>query len=261
MLSALLYFAAAVFLVGMAWRIFTWARTPVPLKIVLTPAPKTAGGVARRLAGEMLGFRSLFQADRRLWIPAWLFHVSLALLLAGHLGGLVVPRLAESTLGLTEGQFENLAQNAGSFAGGLAIVSLAWLLVRRFAAERLRKISTVADYLALVLLLLIVGSGNHMRFMGGLNILQARAFVAGWLAFHPVAAPASPAFAVHVVLVSVLLVYIPFSKLVHLGGATLFSPTLNQCNDPREHRHQGSGDTGTPPKTGPWSTARQARRT
>jgi hypothetical protein len=26
---------------------------------------------------------------------------------------------------------------------------------------------------------------------------------------------------------------------VHIGGATLFSPTLNQRNDPRDRRHIG----------------------
>jgi nitrate reductase gamma subunit len=46
-------------------------------------------------------------------------------------------------------------------------------------------------------------------------------------------------FAVHVLLVCALLIYIPFSKLVHIGGATLFSPTLNQRNDPRDRRHIG----------------------
>ena len=84
LLPALLYLSAAVFLIGMGWRLFKWLRTPVPLKIVLTPAPKTSSGVTRRLAEEMLGFRSLFKADRLFWIPSWLFHVSLVLLLVGH---------------------------------------------------------------------------------------------------------------------------------------------------------------------------------
>jgi nitrate reductase gamma subunit len=239
MLSALLYLAAAVFLIGMAWRVAGWVRTPVPLNIVLTPAPATTSGVARRLAGEVLWFRSLLQADRLFWVPAWLFHVSLALLFAGHLGGLVIPKVAEASLGLNESQFENLAQNAGSVVGVLAVAALLWLFLRRLVAERPRRISTFSDYFALVLLFLIIGTGNHMRFLGGLDIVQARQFVHGWLTLHPAAPPANPVFAAHVILVSALLVYIPFSKLVHLGGATLLSPTLNLPNNPREHRHLG----------------------
>ena len=240
MLSTLLYLAAAIFLIGMGWRVFHWLRTPVPLNIVLTPAPKTSAGVAQRLAGEIIWFRSLFKADRVFWIPAWLFHVSLALLFAGHLGGLVIPKFAETSLGLNENQFENLAQNAGSVVGVLAIVTLLWLLVRRLAAERPRKISTFSDYFALILLLLIIGTGNYMRFLGGLDIVQAREFVSGWLTLHPVTPPANPVFAAHIILVSALLIYIPFSKLVHIGGATLFSPTLNLRNNPREQRHAGA---------------------
>src|ERR1017187_2061361 len=117
LLSALLYLSAAVFLIGMGWCLSKWLRTPVPLKIVLTPAPKTALGVARRLAWELFGFRSLFKADPSLWIPAWLFHVSLVFLAAGHLGGLVIPKFAAATLGLTEEQFERLAQVSGSAIG------------------------------------------------------------------------------------------------------------------------------------------------
>lgn len=240
----MLYAAAAVFLLGMVWRVGKWVRTPAPLKIVLTPAPKTASGVAGRLAGEIFGFKSLFKADRLFWVPAWLFHVSLLLLFAGHLGGLVMPKFAEATLGLDESQFEHLAQVAGSGAGILAVATLLWLLVRRLASERPRAISTFSDFFALVLLLLILGTGNHMRFMGGLDIVQARQFVAGWLAFHPVPPPSNPVFAAHVLLVSALLIYIPFSKLVHLGGAALFSPTLNQRNNPRERRY-----------VGPWGSA------
>ncbi len=238
-LPVLLYAAVAVFLLGMGWRISWWLRAPAPLKIVLTPAPKTFSGVAVRLAGEIFTFRSLFKGDRYFWIPAWLFHLSLALLLIGHLGGLVMPKVAEATLGLDESQFEHLAQVAGSVAGILAISTVLWLLIRRQVGERPRSISHFSDFFALILLLLILGTGSHMRFMGGLDIMQARQFVAGWLMFHLVPPPSNPVFAAHVILVSVLLIYIPFSKLVHIGGAALFSPTLNQRNNPRERRYAG----------------------
>jgi nitrate reductase gamma subunit len=244
MLPALFYLAAAVFLAGMGWRLFTWLRAPVPLKIVLTPAPETQAGVARRIAVELFLFHSLLKGDRWLWCAAWMFHVSLLMLALGHFAGLVVPEVAQRSLGLTEGQFHELAQVAGGAFGILAVVPLLWLLVRRLAMERLRYISTFGDYLALALLLLVVLTGNQMRFMGGLDLAQARQFVSGLLTLHLVAPPSDPAFAVHLVMVCVLLAYIPFSKLMHLGGL-LFSPTLTQKNDPRERRHVGGWDTLT----------------
>ena len=235
-LADLLYCCAGVFLVGMGWRLFTWLRAPVPLKLVLTPGPKTTAGVVRRLAAEVLEFRSLFRGDRRLWAAGWAFHLSLLLLAIGHVGGLVVPEFARGVLGLSEAQFHHLAQLTGGAFGILAIVPLLYLLLRRFSNERLRYLSTFADYFALSLLLLVILTGNQMRFLGSLDMLQARQFIAGVLAFHPVAAPPAPAFVAHLLLVCALLAYIPFSKLVHLGGL-VFSPTLNQKNDPRERRH------------------------
>ena len=236
-LSMALYVAMAIFLGGMGWRIYRWIRTPVPLKIVLTPGPQKFPGVLRRLVGELFGFRALAKADRSLWTPAWLFHVSLLLLFLGHLGGLVIPHLAQTTLGLNEKQFEDMAQVVGSAVGLLEITMLVWLLIRRLLLPRVRWISTFSDYFALVLLLLIIATGNAMRFMGGLNIIQAQRFVAGWWTLHPVAPPRDPIFAVHLLLVCALLIYIPFSKMVHIGGAALFSPTLNQRNNPRQQRY------------------------
>jgi nitrate reductase gamma subunit len=235
-LADLIYCCAAVFLVGLGWRLFVWLRAPAPLKIVLTPAPATAAGVARRLAVETLTFRSLFRADRRLWAAAWLFHLSLLLLAIGHIAGLVLPEFSRHLLGLTESDFHVVAQLTGGLFGLVALVPLAGLLVRRLTSERLRYFSTFSDYFALVLLLLVLLTGNQMRFLGGIEMAQAREYVSGLLAFRPVAPPPAPAFTAHLLLVCALLVYIPFSKLVHLG-ALFLSPTLNQRNNPREKRH------------------------
>ncbi len=235
-LAAVFYLSVAVFLVGMGWHFYAWLRARVPLKIVLTPAPVTAGGVVRRLAGEAFLFRSLYRPDRKLWLAAWSFHVSLLLLLVGHFVGLVIPNFVETSLGLTEPQFHRFAQIAGGAFGILAAGSLIYLLLRRLLTERVRYISTYSDYFVLVLLLLLMGSGNHMRFLGGLDLAQARQFVSGLLLFHPAPVPSDPTFAAHLLLVSALLVYIPFSKLIHLGGL-FFSPTLNQKNNPREKRY------------------------
>lgn len=235
-LPAVCYGSAAVFAAGMAWRIWTWLRAPVPLKIVLTPAPRSTVGVLKRLAGEALLFRSLFGADPWLWGAAWLFHCSLVLLAIGHFSGLVIPGLARACLGASDAEFGELARVTGGVFGVLALAPLLWLLARRLTNARLRYLSTLSDYAALALLLLVIATGNQMRFVGGLDLEQARRFVAGLVRLHPASPPANAAFTIHVLLVCVLLVFIPFSKLVHLGGL-LLSPTFNQRNDPRERRH------------------------
>ena len=146
-----------IFLAGMGWRLFTWLRAPVPLKIVLTPGPVTDGGVVRRLAGEGFLFSSLYRADRGLWLAAWLFHVSVVLLAAGHVAGLVMPGFVQALFGLTGSEFHRWAQVTGGAFGILAAGALIYLLLRRVAAERVRYLSTYSDYFALGLLLMLVG--------------------------------------------------------------------------------------------------------
>jgi nitrate reductase gamma subunit len=240
-LPVLFYLSAAVFLLGMGWRITTWLRAPVPLKIPLTPGPATTAGIVGRMAGEVILFRSLFAADRSLWAASWVFHVSLVLLAIGHVAGLVVPDFAARALGLTADQFNHLAHVTGGVFGIIAMLPLIYLFLRRLFIERVRFISAFSDYFALALLFLVIATGNKMRFSEGLDIVKAREFVDGLIAFQPTVPPQDFVFFAHMVLVCALLAYIPFSKLMHVGGI-FFSPTLNQTNDPRVRRHVNPWD-------------------
>ena len=48
--------------------------------------------------------------------------------------------------------------------------------------------------------------------------------------------PASPILLIHLLLVAVLMIVFPISKLLHAPGV-FFSPTRNQVDNPREKRH------------------------
>lgn len=240
-LPGLFYLSAAVFLLGMGWRVFTWLRAPVPLKIPLTPGPATNPGVAARLAGEMILFRSLYRADKALWAGGWTFHFALVLLAIGHFGGLVCPEFSRTVLGLTAAEFTRMAHVTGGAIGILAIAPLLYLFIRRIFSERARYLSTFSDYFALVLLFSVIATGNYMRLFGNLDMMQAREFVAGLLTFRAVPPPNDTVFTAHMFFVCALLAYIPFSKLMHLGGI-FFSPTFNQANNPRERRHVNPWD-------------------
>ena len=226
-LFALLFYAATVLLVvGLGLRIADYARTPSPLKIPTTPAPVTRGGVALRMAREVVLFESLFKGSVWTWIFGWLFHVSLALVLARHLRYFTEPVWF----------WVALVQPLGILAAFGMAAGLAGLLVRRIAVERIRYISVPSDYLMLVLLLAIGASGLAMKYVFRTDIVAVKAFFLGLMRFDWQPLPPDPMLYIHLLLVAALMIVFPFSKLLHAPGV-FFSPSRNQADDPRESRH------------------------
>lgn len=226
-LFAILFYAAGVVLVGgLAYRLRLYARTPAPLRIPTTPAPKTRGGVALRLAREVALFESLFKGGVWLWLFAWLFHAGLALVLLRHLRYFVEPVWA----------WLAFVVPLGVYAGFAMIAGLAGLWVRRVAVERVRYISTPSDHLMLALLVAIGLSGFAMKFLVHTDVVAVKAFFLGLMRLDPQPLPADPLLYLHLALVAALMLVFPFSKLLHAPGL-FFSPSRNQPDDSRERRH------------------------
>jgi len=211
------YFAAAIFLIGVVYRIRTWGKTPVPLRIVTTPAPKSRSGVVWRIIGDVLWFPSLFKGDKLLWLGGILFHSLLWLVLLRHLRYFLYPIPA---------WVESL-QTTGLYAGYLIPLPLALLLVRRLLLERNLYISILGDYFALILLLGITISGVLLRVFFRAYLVDIKDVMLGLIHLEPRVYDIPWLFGLHFSLVLVLLIYFPFSKLMHSGGI-FFSPTRNQ---------------------------------
>jgi nitrate reductase gamma subunit len=224
---ALLFYAATALLVGgLAVRIVDYARTPAPLKIPTTPAPLTQGGVALRLLREVVFFESLFKGSLWTWLFGWLFHASLALVLARHLRYFTEPVWG----------WVVLVQPLGILAAFGMLAGLAGLLARRLLVDRIRYISTPSDHLMLVLLLAIGGSGLAMKYVFRTDVVAVKAYFLGLMRFDWQPLPADGMLYVHLGLVAALMIVFPFSKLLHAPGL-FFSPSRNQADDPREARH------------------------
>jgi nitrate reductase gamma subunit len=117
------------------------------------------------------------------------------------------------------------------------VAALGYLLLRRFADAKVRYISLPSDYFALYLLLGIGLSGILMRHFEKVDIVSVKAAIAGWASFQFTSPEGVGVwYFVHVFLVSALLVYFPFSKLLHAPGVFL-SPTRNMANTNRVRRH------------------------
>ncbi|MFC1879271.1 respiratory nitrate reductase subunit gamma [Chloroflexota bacterium] len=216
-LVGLSYFAALALLLGLLSKLIGYLRTPAPLPLVTTPAPESEGGAIARVLGDVLIFPNLFKADKALWVGAWIFHAALASILFRHVRYFTYP-----VPGLVL-YMEPVALFFGYLFGAAAL----YLFWRRLALPRTLYLSNLPDYVALVLLGLIAGTGIMVSYWAHVNLVDVKAFILGLMAFRPVAPPPHPLFLLHLFFVLLLMIYFPFSKLLH-AGSVFFSPTQNQ---------------------------------
>lgn len=226
LLSFILYATLIVFVLGTLRRMLRYATTPAPLKIPTTPAPTTRTGVVFRLGREVVLFESLFKASKWTWLFGWLFHAGLFLVLLAHLRYFTEPVW----------WWVALIAQFSPYAGMMMMVGLAGLLIRRFAVGRVRYISAPSDFLMLVFLMAIAGSGLVMRYWFHADIVQVKQFALSLLSFEFGFLSFNQVLVMHLFLVAVLMLIFPFSKLLHAPGL-FFSPSRNQVDNPRERRH------------------------
>jgi nitrate reductase gamma subunit len=260
------YLGGAIFLAGICWRVLAWANVPVPFRIPTTcgqqksfawlpPAkienPAGTGATVLRMALEILLFRSLFRNNQAqmdgqrlvigenkfLWLGSLAFHWSLAVVLLRHLRLLLEPVPGCVLLLQQLDGFFQVGAPEWYFSDIFLVLALAYLLWRRLAEPAVRYMSLFSDYFALFLLLAIAVTGILMRYVAKTDTAAVKQLALGLATFSP-AVPANleGIFFAHLLLVSLLAAYFPFSKLVHLGGAFL-SPTRNLANTSRVKRH------------------------
>ncbi len=211
------YVALLVFLAGMIYRFNVWFKTPQPGKMTLYT--DQGESTAKSVLGEALFFPSLFKGDKALWFFSWVFHVTLALAFLGHVR--VFTGLADSmmlSMGMSKDGINTLSSVAGGGAGVLLLATGAVLLLRRFFLKKVRQISGAPDFFALFLLIAIIVTGNVMRFGGEhFDLAETQVWAASLLTFSP-KVPSNGTFLMHALLAQFLIIYIPFSKILHFGG-------------------------------------------
>jgi nitrate reductase gamma subunit len=266
------YAAIAVFLAGMVYRVIRWANTPVPFRIPATCGqqktlpwikssrldnPASGLGAVARMALEVLLFRSLFRntkaeikdgprlvfGERKfLWLAALAFHWSFLFILFRHLRFFLDPVPGCVLTAQELDGFFQIGTPVLYMTDLVVLAALGFLLIRRLAAGQIRYISLFADYFALFLLLGLALSGVFLRYFIKADISEIKTLALGLVTFSPVVpAGLNPIFFMHLFLLSILVAYFPFSKLMHMGGVFL-SPTRNMANNNRMKRHVNPWD-------------------
>jgi nitrate reductase gamma subunit len=217
------YAALALLLVGVVWRVGCWLATPSSRRIVLTPAPRSAAGVAWRLFHETVVFTSLWRASPWTWLFGWCFHLGLLLVLLQHLRYVTAQWWP----------WVSWLAAHGHVATTLMLGGLMGLWLRRVLVDRVRWISRPSDHALLALLAAIALSGAWMKYLEPVNVLAVKAFVRGLLCLAPVPLPHHAVLLIHLSLVALLMALFPFGKLMHGPGVWL-NPVRAQTDSARE---------------------------
>jgi nitrate reductase gamma subunit len=261
------YLAFAIFLGGFIYRVLHWAKSPVPFRIPTTSGqahsldfikqdkldcPATFGQVIGRMALEVFAFRSLFKntsaeihdgpklvygSSKWLWVFGLAFHYCFLLIVLRHMRLFLNP---------VPGFVGSLEFFDGLFQVGVPVLyqtdliftlAVTFLFLRRVLIPQVRYISFAADYFPLFLIFAIGATGILMRYFIRVDIVNIKQLTMGLATFSPsITGEIGSIFYIHIFLVSALMAYFPFSKLMHLGGVFM-SPTRNLANTNRQIRH------------------------
>ncbi len=270
------YVAILTFVLGFAYRVINWSRSPVPFSIPTTggqqkslpwvrhskfDSPVKGWQIVVRMALEILTFRSLFRNTRMklnqggrlsyqleifLWVGALAFHYAFLVVLIRHLRFFTDPvpffvQLVENIDGFFRVEIIYPAFKFGVpgvyLSSFVLLAAVSYLFFRRLFVRQVKYISIASDYFPLFLIFGIALSGILMRYFTKTDVTAAKELTLGLVTFRPTIPEGIGAiFFVHVFLVSILIAYFPFSKLMHLGGVFL-SPTRNMPTDTRARRH------------------------
>jgi len=263
------YVAVVAFVTGFLYRVTKWARSAVPFRIPTTCGqqkslpwikqnridnPSTGTGVFLRMIFEIFLFRSLFRNTKAafnrgeknqltysweifLWVGALAFHYAFLTVILRHLRFFLEP--VPSYLKFLE-YIDGIVQLGlpGIMLSGVVLLAAAlFLLARRIFDNKVSYISLASDFFPLYLIIGIAVTGISMRYFTKVDIMGIKELTMGLATFHPVIPEGvSGLFYAHIFMVSILLMYFPVSKLMHMGGIFL-SPTRNMANNTRAVRH------------------------
>jgi nitrate reductase gamma subunit len=269
------YLAFLTFFVGLIYRVISWGRSPVPFRIPTTGGqqktlpwikynrfdnPTNTVGVIGRMIFEVLTFRSLFRNTRMefrggprigyewekwLWLFALMFHYSFLVVVIRHMRFFTEPipgfvqfvEYMDSFMQTGVAPLSGFGLPALMMSGFALLGGVTLLFLRRLFLSQMRYISLPADYFPLFLITGIALTGILMRYLLKVDVVSVKELALGLVSFKPKSPEGiGVLFYIHLFLVSVLLAYFPFSKLVHMGGVFL-SPTRNLSNNNRMLRH------------------------
>lgn len=213
------YVTIFVFLIGTALRLNRWLSAPKD------PHGGRLDLVAslRYIILDVVFFRKTFKTDKMTWLTLFLFHVGAGGILFGHMRGFKL-WTAEMFSPLGPWLAEFMVHTLPVYIGWMFIATQVILLIRRGVLERQQLQSLPNDYVALLLLLITTILGQGMRIFPPEAIpteTYSVVFIPRLIVLHLEKVPSFHWFFLHILFTQLFVMYIPFSKLVHIVSGVI----------------------------------------
>ncbi len=167
-------------------------------------------------------------------VGSLLFHWGMLFVIGGHVMGLLIPLRVYQDLHVSTEMYHSVADILGGLAGLSATIGCAILMLRRMLNHRVRRNSSVGDFVALILLFLVIALGTSQTVIANNVVgpyeyrLTVGPWVRGLILFHPnvsLMAQVPLLLQVHIIISFALFAVSPFTRLVHVWSAPFFYPT------------------------------------
>jgi len=258
-LSFVAYLSILLFVGISVYKAWKFAEMPLHGRMELYPVPKESGfehggsfyeeiswwskphvvshaREIKEMLKEILFIKKLFDNQRPFWWISYALHLGIYLIMAwtmllvvGAISELNGIHVAASNAGLWGLLIYYLSVVTGIIGLLLGALGSGLLVLRRMFDNTLRKYTTPQEYFNLLLIFAALITG--IFYWGGdLSFHTARAVTANLITFTPFAA--SGLLILHIVLVGIMLIYIPISKMSHYVGKYFTFHTVLWDNSP-----------------------------
>jgi nitrate reductase gamma subunit len=218
--SILPYVSLFIFINGIAYKIYKWARTQKASGHFSIYISRGQGNTGLNMLKDLVLFPRMFKKEKVLWIASWLFHLSIIVSAISHYKVFLPYNIVIN--GLNPQTF-NLLSNIMDAGSSIVMISALIILFGRRLTSFMRRLSEPEDYLLLGLVTLIAVTGYLTRYSSTVNLLSLRRYFASLVQLNPNNIPTDPIFLIHYTSVMILMIYFPFGKMTHMIGSILTS--------------------------------------
>jgi nitrate reductase gamma subunit len=191
------YIAVGLFFAGTGWRFVQWLALPAHVKWTLHPVPEGFASQLKYMAKEIFTFETLYRFNRRLWVGTFCMHMAM-------LGAVLF--LVLNLIGWTQGF-------PVRYCLWLLAVSVIYIFWLRLVDGNLRVLSSFEEYFNLAFLSVVATAGLRASVPHASS--SSRSYILGLLTFQPGRTSLAWDQLLAVFLVSLFLIYLPWSKMIH----------------------------------------------